>query len=82
MFLSIPITEKCQIFGRDTLVANERYEKIKILRSNCCTKQQLMDSDGGPVRSETSTGIFFLIIYINLMKIVCIDWLKLQKLHI
>ena len=33
-FLSIPITQKCQIFSCDTLVANERYGEVAVkLRS-------------------------------------------------
>ena len=33
-FLSIPITQKCQILSCDTLIANERYVCVGILREN------------------------------------------------
>ena len=40
MFLSIPITQKCQILTCDTLVANERY--VHVLHSNKRSEQLKM----------------------------------------
>ena len=45
-FLSIPITQKCQILSCDTLVANKRYSVQE--------QEKIQDSESEPVRYDTT----------------------------
>jgi len=51
-FLSIPITEKCQILSCDTLVAKERYQ----FQLKFCTLRPIRSSVWGKVATDNRSG--------------------------
>ena len=54
-FLSMPITQKCQILNCDTLVANERYQ----VQLNFCTVRPIRSSVSGKVATDNWSGAGF-----------------------